>query len=251
MPYGSVHYPLEPAFVDGMETHTTSATQVTIEPGVCRDETDSVNIELTSAATPDITASGPGGLVEAETEAADTWYRIWVLSGTAGTSTLLSESSDPEFPSGYNYRRQIGWVRNNSSLDFISIWTIGKGRFRRTMYGVSFGQTVVLMGGTATVDTVVDCGAYVPPGSDDVSALVYYSAQDTAGTSNGFIFIYPSAIPGSPIVVYANQWTAGNGRNVGTGVMVPMAGGSRNFTYNSNLASNSLSVYIQGYEYVI
>lgn len=70
--------------------------------------------------TVDITQSGANGL-DTGSEAAHTWYSIWVIYNptTSTTAGLLSTSEiAPTMPSGYTKKRMVGHVRNGASSNF-------------------------------------------------------------------------------------------------------------------------------------
>lgn len=98
---------------------------------------------------------GAGGL-DTGTEAADTWYYIWLISNGSDVDALLSLSSTaPTMPSGYTYKALIGAVYNDSGSDFIN--------FYQNNYHVSLEEVEVLTSGSAATPTAVDLSAVVPP----------------------------------------------------------------------------------------
>ncbi|MGL4756289.1 MAG: hypothetical protein ACRCXB_28380 [Aeromonadaceae bacterium] len=67
--------------------------------------------------SPSLTTSGANGL-DTGTSAASTWYSVWVISNGATTAGLLSLSATaPTMPSGYTYRRRVGWVRTDATAN--------------------------------------------------------------------------------------------------------------------------------------
>jgi len=155
---------LPPEYVDGLVLTRASVSTVTIGTGSCRDSGDTTNLQVASVLTADITSSGADGL-DTGSEAADTWYSVWVI-GTAsgGVASLLSASETaPTLPSGYTLKRRVGWVRNDSSSDFLEGVQTGSGRDRTWTHDETLSSTQVLSGGTATAATDVDCSAVVPP----------------------------------------------------------------------------------------
>lgn len=77
--------------------------------------------------TVDITASGVNGL-DTGSEAANTWYSIWVIykPATNTIAGLLSTSeASPTMPSGYTKKRMVGHVRNNAASNFSIIENFG------------------------------------------------------------------------------------------------------------------------------
>lgn len=67
--------------------------------------------------SPSLATSGANGL-DTGTSATSTWYSVWVISNGTTTAGLLSLSStSPTMPSGYTYRRRIGWARTDASAN--------------------------------------------------------------------------------------------------------------------------------------
>lgn len=72
------------------------------------------SVNLTAVAT----ASGANGL-DTGALAASTWYSVWVISNGTTVASLLSLSATaPTMPSGYVYRRKIGWIITDSANKF-------------------------------------------------------------------------------------------------------------------------------------
>ena len=119
-----------------------------------------------------ITTSGVNGR-DAGSEAADTWYYIWLIKQTASPFTvagLLSTSStSPTMPSGYTHKRLIGAVRNDGSSDFrlghCSEWGGGRVTFVPSVkhgYATSTSGTLVGSGLAATSFTDLDASNSAP-----------------------------------------------------------------------------------------
>jgi len=76
---------------------------------------DAVSVNLTV----DITVSGVNGR-DTGSEASSTWYAVWVIyDGTTVASLLSVSSTAPTMPSGYTYKRLVGFVRNDGSSNFV------------------------------------------------------------------------------------------------------------------------------------
>lgn len=77
-------------------------------------------IRLTGVSvTADITVSGAGGL-DTGAEANSTWYAIWLIyDGTTISPLLSTSSSAPTLPGGYTFKAHLGYVRNDSSGNFV------------------------------------------------------------------------------------------------------------------------------------
>jgi hypothetical protein len=132
--------------------------------------------------TIDITVSGANGL-DTGSEAADTWYSIWVIyNPTIDTSAgLLSTSvTSPTMPSGYTKSRRVGWVKNDSFSNFEPFHMVGNWWFW------DYRRLILNTSSPATVWTDVDCSAMIPPTSQ--LATMWYNARDTNG-AGAFIYL--------------------------------------------------------------
>ena len=145
----------------------TSASVITLTAGLCRSDDDTVDISIPAG---DLTM--PTDL-DTGSEADDTWYYIWVCSGSSGTKALFSaSSSSPTLPSGYDtYKRRLRVaVRNDSSGDFLDFYMPRWGEvcYRGdTTSGSDYTNILAL--GTNTSATDVDASGLVPPTSTHIS----------------------------------------------------------------------------------
>lgn len=155
--------------IQGFKTAFATASTITIARGDAADAPfANFNLVTTSQKTLDITISGAGGLQTGETEAADTWYRIMVIGDSFGvnsTNFLLIPDGQIFSETGFDKGRQIGWVRNDASSNFIDFIQTGTGKYRTIMWINDQADRAVLVGGTATTPTAVDCSSLIPPNS--------------------------------------------------------------------------------------
>lgn len=78
---------------------------------------------------------------------------------------LLSASqTSPTLPAGYAYKRGIGAVKNDESLDFLDFRMTGKGIERRTEYNEERTTYLRILSGGSAIDwTELDLSKFVPP----------------------------------------------------------------------------------------
>lgn len=168
-------------FISGLEVEYTSASQLTIKPGFCKDSANNFQIELPSSQVVDITASGTNGL-DTGVEAADTWYYVFVIADTTGassTATLLSVSeTSPTLPGTYDIFRRVGVVRNGVGSNFLKFFQFGNQRERSYTYNEDISNTNVLTAGAAAVFTDIDLSDFVPPTSVEPTLFCRYEAHD-------------------------------------------------------------------------
>lgn len=208
--------------ISGLVPAFTTAASVTLSVGECRSDDDSFMILASTPLVIDITLSGAGGL-DTGVEAASTWYAIWTIADSTGTNPvagLFSASfSAPTLPAGYDKKRRVGSVRNDTSSNFISFVVFGKNSGRLTMYTNGVATRAVLAGGAAVgTVTAVDLSAFVPPvsraaaleiGEAGAAVLLTYADPADAASANFFGLAGNNAMV-SPHVCSATQAIAYN-----------------------------------------
>lgn len=112
--------------------------------------------------TPAITASGANGL-DAGSEAANTWYFIWVIYDPANdtvASLISTSSTSPTMPSGYTFKRLVGAVRNDENSNFVAFAQRGN----RVVYkaGLTDNTLRILNQGTVAAFTQIAMAAWLP-----------------------------------------------------------------------------------------
>lgn len=135
------------------------------------------SVSLTAA----ITASGANGL-DAGSEAANTWYFIWVIYDPASdtvASLLSTSATSPTMPSGYTFKRLVGVARNDGSSNFVPFIQRGN----RVSYKAA---QEILTAGTATTYTQIAMAVYLP--SITKRAFGYAYPRNT--TNNEYTLIY-------------------------------------------------------------
>ncbi len=167
-------------YISGGLLAWASASTVTVgesgEVSLMADDGASAWIEFTGTLTADITASGAGGL-DTGSEASSTWYAVWVIDDSSGTNSpaaMFSTSfTSPTMPSGYDLKRRVGTVRNNTSSNIIDFVQAHSGSCRRFNWRDTFANRTLLSGGTATTPTSVDLSTYVPPSTQIADLAIF------------------------------------------------------------------------------
>lgn len=128
----------------------TPNTKVDVSVGAAADDTQAIIISNSAVKTIDFTVNGANGL-DTGALANDTWYRIWIIAKADGTvAGFGSTGASPTLPSGYVYKRLVGWVKTNGSAHFIPFISVeGPGGseivlwkdFIRDVNAVSLGTT--------------------------------------------------------------------------------------------------------------
>jgi hypothetical protein len=135
---------------------------------------DSVNL------TADITASGANGL-DTGSEAASTWYYIWVIwNGTTVAALLSTSSTAPTMPGSYTFKALVGAVYNNSGSDFDD--------FQQHDNRVIIDSISVLSLGTQTTYTSVDLSAVIPVIANAIGGTL---ENELSGSGVGNVSVVP------------------------------------------------------------
>ncbi len=124
-------------YYKGHKTNYLSATEYTVESGLCASDTNDWQYGLDSTTTVDITVTGAGGLQTSSSEANDTWYGIYIIADSNGTndpSVLLIPDGTAFSESGYDMKRRVGWIRNDGSGDFFESHMYMKGNTRHIIW---------------------------------------------------------------------------------------------------------------------
>lgn len=96
-----------------------AATALTLDDGITPVQRRNVTL------TADLAVSGANGL-DTGSEAADSWYYLWVVdNGTASAALLSLSSTAPTMPSGYTHKRRVGSIYNNGSSHIVAFVQIG------------------------------------------------------------------------------------------------------------------------------
>src|ERR1700758_2637066 len=108
----------------------TPNTVVDVAIGVAADSTNTVVINLGSPATVNFAATGAGGL-DTGAIAASSYYALFVIYGTSGTSVIATKEAagtppSPTLPGGYTYKRYIGTVATDGSSHILAFTQRGQ-----------------------------------------------------------------------------------------------------------------------------
>ena len=137
---------------------------------------DGTNYQSTAvSSTINLGTTGADAL-DTGTIAIDTWYAIWVVAKSDGTTKCVASTSasSPTMPSGYTYKARVGWVKTiHGSATLYGTYQVG----RRAQYIVGLAQTTtaVVIGttsGTSYNTFSVNGGnvqqSFVPPTASEI-----------------------------------------------------------------------------------
>ena len=139
-------------------------------------------------------------------EAASTWYAVHVIADSTEVETpkaMLSLSATaPTMPSGYDVFRRLGWVRNNSSSNFLRFDQNGAGGERFYHYDEDRSDMKALTAGTAQSWTDIDLSSFIPP----TSRVTYVSWTFDATNINAGCALAPKGSKQATSDVADSMW---------------------------------------------
>ena len=212
------------------------------------DSTASFTIEWPGASpvTADITVSGAGGL-DTGTEAASTWYAVYVIGDTTGVNpvdALLSLTPiSPTLPAGYDIFFRMGWVRNDASSDFLEFLQTNGERNRHHLWvNENLSALNVLTGGSALSFATVSLSAFVPLTARRVM-MTYEFDGNVAGAD------FALRVPG-PTTTRANSYFSVFLQNAAA-VRQPSkevwTDANQDIEYEVNSGASALDLWVNGY----
>lgn len=179
---------------------TTPNTQIDVGPGLCRDSTDTYDINLgnyyasvpvapptiNATTTIDATVKGANG-IDTGTLAASTLYYIHVIFDNTGIhvpACLISLSrTAPTLPFGYSNFRWIGQMRTDGSVHFLKAYSYGQGNLRYYTFDAPLA-TAVTAGTSATYAAVALTNIVPVINNIPVLFQVNWSANGAGNTFN-------------------------------------------------------------------
>ncbi|MDH4379927.1 MAG: hypothetical protein QE263_08495 [Vampirovibrionales bacterium] len=194
-------------FMSGSAIVYTNANSITLPANLqAFDKTGVLLMALSSSQAVALNVSGANGL-DTGTEAANTWYYLYLVGDTTGTNTpkglfsLVNEAvtGSVTLPSGYNVKRQLPLaLRNDASSNIVPFiqarlgdWVLYDGETSRTtaagVVTVAAAPYNLLAGGTAATFTAVSAATMVPA----ISRLALVQGHQGTGTD-----FYGSVRPG-------------------------------------------------------
>lgn len=167
---------------------------------VLKDASGNSRLVSSVSVSPDITTIGAANGLDTGTEAANTWYSVWIISNGMTTAGLLSASAAaPTMPSGYTFKARVGWVRNDGSSNFLKFKQVN----RRVQYTVPQALASGAAGNISTPTWVaVGVSAFVP----NTAGIIYVGLQRNGvsgpamvAANNGFGAINSNGSPQPPL----------------------------------------------------
>lgn len=188
--------------------------------------------------TIDLAASGANGL-DTGTEAATTWYFIWVIDNGTTTAGLLSTAStigSLTFPSGYTYAALVGAIYNGAS-DFI---TISQKDNRVVIANTAYGGA-----GSDTDYTAVDGSAIYP----STARRIMGSLAVTGTTDGSTYYIYVASTSAGLGQVGVGGTVAANSGVIAGSFSLPIVNAPSTGLYYKVTSGSTGTIAVSGWEY--
>lgn len=206
--------------------------------------TDGTNYQTTAlSGTVNLGTNGAANALDSGTIAIDTWYAIWAIAKSDGTTAALASTSftSPTLPSGYTFKSRIGAVQTiHSTATLYGTWQFG----RVSQYVVGLASTSALPvmasgnAGNVTTPTWVSIATarFVPSTASEIDVVLSLPPGGTGGilaapnnsyggntsTTNppplmangGGTIVQNISMPGRLVLESSNiYWAASNGAN--------------------------------------
>lgn len=222
-------------YVNGMALTYLTSTTLSVGAGQCRDSTDKVDIIMggnqysstsnpggeqgvnnpitsSAAVTIDAAINGAGGLDVGDL-ANSTRYYVYAIADSRGFnsgSAMLSASTSPSMPLGYDCWRRVGQVATDGSAAIRAFFQTGAGLLRTMRYQVPVAPGSAATSGSATYASIGTLGALTPLAQVDVilgvsmdsntAGNILYLAPygNTALASSGFEAKLSSSVTTAP-----------------------------------------------------
>lgn len=159
--------------------------------------TDDTGLRVIKAASNlDVVLSASGALgLDTGSEAADTWYYLWLCEGTGGVTAIFSTSTTaPTLPTGYTtYKALIGEFRNDSSSNLTKVISVTPNHVRLLT------PNAIASAAIPTTATALNLISAVPPTA--TAAIMFIDHYNN--TSGGSLYLTPGG--GTEFVAGANS----------------------------------------------
>lgn len=173
-------------YVNNLKVTWASNTTLTVGTGICRDSTNTFDMEITSTKTLNAATTGINAL-DTGTFAASKCYALYVVGDSSGFSTtgvLLSLSATtPQLPTGYDIFRRIGWAFTDGSTHFMVLNHVGNGSTKQYFYDEPVSA---LSGGTSATFAAVALTEKVPA-VDGLPVLLQCDLTPNAADDAGYV----------------------------------------------------------------
>lgn len=234
--------------VDGLQIAVVSDETATVQAGRARNSSNENDIILEAAVTLNNLDNGLNGL-DTGTVAADTLYALYVVGDSSNNNdpgvVMSANQSSPLMPVGYDMYRLIGYLRTDSTSDFLLGYWSGSSNERIFMYDAPIATAVTA--GASTTDAPVILTTFVPA----VAGLPVYMFYDlTPAAASRILTLKPFGATGAPFTV-TSQVTAVHMTGIAL-VQAQLDSGAPKLEYIwSAGGGDAVALNVAGYQYTI
>lgn len=231
-------------YVNGFSLSRASTTTLSLGAGNARDSGDASNIDLSSSVTIDFGVVGANG-IDTGSIGATKMYNVFVIGDSMGKNSaagLVSLSTTPTLPSGYDMYRQVGYWPSNGSSQLIKGQNFGGGNMRTFLYEAVTATAVTA--GAATSYTAVDLSNIVP--AVDLTPVYVYAAL-TPATANNTAKFTPSGLTGDSHILTGNVATKISDSTFK--LNAKLISTAPKIDYKVANGSDSLAISVEGFDY--
>jgi hypothetical protein len=195
----------------------------------------------------DMSVSGAGGLdVGAINELANTTYFVYAIyNRTTQTPNVVFSTNavSPSLPAGYTDFRVVGFVRNDSSSDFLQFKQTGWSNDRWMTWQENASNLEVLSAGAATSFTTVSLSSFLPGSATSLRVEACYLQAECTGAAGETTEFRETGDTSDPSALSVN--TLADTQSVCFWVSC----GSGSFQYRQSDAANSVTVRLLRFHY--
>jgi hypothetical protein len=227
-------------------TGISALVSVSADEIIVKDSSGNAKLLSSVSSSASTASTGAGGL-DTGTIAISTWYSVWVIAKTDGTTSILLSvsSTSPTMPSGYTFKARIGWVRTDGTANKYPLSFIQHGE--KVNYKVASGSNVtgfpqITSGSTSAVFSPIGWASFAPPTAVRLATLLTYtgnSATVCLAPSANFTTETSSTTTAPPL---ETGGSFGSQHNIIQGDIIPE---SSNVYFYSNVSGIA---YIYGWE---
>jgi len=171
----------EDGFVSGLLLNYVSSAQVSLTPGLAIADDDMTVIDVESTLTADISTTGTGGRQSGLAEQSNSWYEVFVIDDSSASNPaafLVEEGQTLSLPSGYDIKRSLGWIRNNSNSDITTFYNPKPGVY---YYQDPNNQQVLDSSSPATTYSSVSLSDTIPPTASEAKLNLQSVGDGSSG----------------------------------------------------------------------
>lgn len=217
---------------------STPNTKIDVAAGECADDTNTVMMSY-AGGTLNCATTGANGL-DTGVLANSTWYNLFVIGKTDGTTALLASFSltSPTFPSGYTLKRRIASFKTDGSAHILGYTQIGDHFELKT--GVQDASATISTSASSTLTL-----GSVPPG---INVEAIFSAWNNASTFVLFYIYSPLATTLTSIPAWNQIGVSAVSGNGGAGQYRIMTDTSQHvMAIAGNNGSQALTIFTTGW----